>query len=968
MKKIQYFLFFLSLICCTLPSWAQSNDADALRKMVQTLKTDARGPYLDIKWFCKDGTTVNPQERCPQSGGVQHARLKSSVIQLEKSNGLYFGQILTGTDFADFWDDEKMNSRIKQYQLQKYLKLVDDGWIQRKAQFYRGALQVEDEEAWGIDFYQWLLSRDKEVEEHFYLIRQSLPDIPHKGDNSLAQKIRSGSKVLSDEYPAFMNLRIKLHGQPEENDIEKVNAFKSDHATKLSEQQKKKLEVLVTDLEIFYQSVNVEEINTYAKNLTTKTGLSENITDYVKSYSDSENNFQRLAQTADLMWELRKVILEKSTAKERLEMLELSIKLEGIAFKDVQKAEAKTLKDLLSKINSLSKALAATGAIEVWEWNELSPRLSLNKTENISLADLNDYLFAARSAVEWGVGMTKAVYKNVVDLYSPFEPLTQGFIDDRIRSSIGLALGESVGQLNDLIAKKSGLNNAVFNLPNQGQIRGLNPGYAKGELVVIENETEDMEISSDKIYIFQRPPSDLKPIAGIATVSEGNLVSHVQLLARNLGIPNAVLSDENMVQLKKLAGQVIFYSVSPSGTVTMKLEKDMTEIENNLFLKKERNAEKIEVEEDLIQLEQTKILNLRNVKASESGKSCGPKAANLGQLKAGFPDNVVEGLVMPFGVFKAHMDQLMPGKNQSYWQFLSAIFEEGERMRKSGADAKEADAYELEQLKILRSEILKMPFLPEFLKDLEQGFLTVLGKRLGNIPVFLRSDTNMEDLKDFTGAGLNLTIFNASEKGRILKGIREVWASPYSERSYKWRQKYLSNPTYVFPSILIIPSVDVEYSGVLITKGITNQKEDDLTVAFSRGAGGAVDGQSSETRIINQEDNTLLSPSRDLTYNRLPITGGSEKNTAAFNEPILNNDNIQKIRELSIELRRTLPNTPGISSAGPYDVELGFKNDKLWLFQVRPFVENKKAQASAYLESITPKVNLDLQIPLSSKL
>ena len=34
----------------------------------------------------------------------------------------------------------------------------------------------------------------------------------------------------------------------------------------------------------------------------------------------------------------------------------------------------------------------------------------------------------------------------------------------------------------------------------------------------------------------------MKPVAGIASVSEGNLVSHVQLLARNLGIPNAVLS------------------------------------------------------------------------------------------------------------------------------------------------------------------------------------------------------------------------------------------------------------------------------------------------------------------------------------------------------------------------------------------------------------------------------------------
>ena len=77
----------------------------------------------------------------------------------------------------------------------------------------------------------------------------------------------------------------------------------------------------------------------------------------------------------------------------------------------------------------------------------------------------------------------------------------------------------------------------------------------------------------------------------------------------------------------------------------------------------------------------------------------------------------------------------------------------------------------------------------------------------------------MEDLKDFTGAGLNLTLFNVVDYETIIQGIRDVWASPYTERSYKWRQQYLLNPENVFPSILIIPSVDVDYSGVMVTRG-----------------------------------------------------------------------------------------------------------------------------------------------------
>ena len=56
----------------------------------------------------------------------------------------------------------------------------------------------------------------------------------------------------------------------------------------------------------------------------------------------------------------------------------------------------------------------------------------------------------------------------------------------------------------------------------------------------------------------------------------------------------------------------------------------------------------------------------------------------------------------------------------------------------------------------------------------------------------------------------------------------------------------------------------------------------------------------------------------------------------------------------------------GIS--GPFDVELGFKDQKIWLFQVRPFVENKKALNSEYLQSITPKIDYNRTILLNTTL
>ncbi|MEQ9051115.1 MAG: hypothetical protein RLP11_12445, partial [Marinoscillum sp.] len=147
-KGFIFLIFFGALIGDTI---AQSNktvtDA-AISKMISTYKTDSKGPYKDIRWFCKDGSTVAPQERCPEPG-VQRARYRDEVVALGVSNHIFLGQILSATVYEDFWDSEYQGSRMKQYSLEQYLRANDGGWINRRAQFYRGAFQAEDEEAWG---------------------------------------------------------------------------------------------------------------------------------------------------------------------------------------------------------------------------------------------------------------------------------------------------------------------------------------------------------------------------------------------------------------------------------------------------------------------------------------------------------------------------------------------------------------------------------------------------------------------------------------------------------------------------------------------------------------------------------------------------------------------------------------------------------------------------------------------------
>ena len=585
LKKTTTFIYIFVLFFFTTTNGQKFDDNDII-KLIEKYKTDARGPYRDIRWFCKDSTTVSPDQRCSEPGGVQRARYKDEVILLGKKKNIFLGQILSTTGNEDFWDNKNQNSRLKQYQLEKYLRSADNGWILRRAQFYRGAFQAEDEDAWGLQFYIWLLSTDSFLNSKYFEIRQSLKDIPHSAENNRVQNIRALSKTIAEILPTFMNLRVKIHGQPEFSDLQSVINFRSKNINKLTPQLDSLFNKLTADMEYVYQPVLLTDLNALLKKIPTDNTLRSAITDYIKTYSGKKTDKTILQETGKYIWLIRQELAELKSAKARLAFLDLSIKLEEIYFREISSWQTFTMGEILEKNYSISMVLAGCGFIENWEWDKIRNYLLPPSASELGLDELNVYLENTRRIIEWGTSMVLAKYENVVDLYKGFEPLASGFCDDQIRSSLLLQLGSSLDLLSNLFAREAGFSNTVFNESEKGQIRGLNPGYAFGELVVISESTENIDFFPDKIYFISRPPADLKPVAGIATVSEGNLVSHVQLLARNLGIPNAVVSKQLLETLKKYSGQKVFFAVSQKGTIILKEAGRMNEKEKQLLKRK----------------------------------------------------------------------------------------------------------------------------------------------------------------------------------------------------------------------------------------------------------------------------------------------------------------------------------------------------------------------------------------------
>ncbi|PPK86638.1 pyruvate phosphate dikinase-like enzyme [Neolewinella xylanilytica] len=971
--KLLFRLTLLSCLLCFAPALGAQNEDERIAELIESYRADARGPYRGIFWFCSDGSLRAARDPCPDDADArQHADYKPEIKRLMREEDLYFGQILADTEYDAFWDAESDHSRLKQYQLNDYLVAADNGWILERARYYRGAFQVEDEEEWGRGFFRWLLDREDVLRENFYLIVQAARDIPHRGDTDLNQRIRAVSKEIADQYEPFMDLRIKIHGRPGAGDAGAVREFTADNENELRERDLyTAAETLAADIDRAYGGSGLQNIAELVRQLPTGDPLKDRLSTFV-AQQEAADAVSRLTAAADLLVTIREdLVAYDRLPLDRLRLIDVVNELGDLIFRTAAEYPAETARDQMEKICYLGQAAAGTGFVELWEYDAAWSMLADPGYQYIWPRMLDDYLDNARRFVEWGTATNRATYGDVVDRYARFEPAALGFLDDQIRGSVLLPLGQAVGELGDWLARNSDSGNALMDINTQAQARGLNPGYARGTLHLIEGAPDEVEVNNRDIFVFSRPPADLKPVGGILTVSEGNPVSHVQLLARNLGIPNAVISEEQFQELLEYDGEEVFFAVSSGGTVVMKPADELSEQERELFAVKERNQERIRVPIDRLDLSTREVLNLSEVNSEDSGVRSGPKAANLGQLKELFPENVVDGLVIPFGIFREHLDQQMPGQAEgtSYWQFLNDRFAEAARMEEAGRSEREVEAYTLEQLATLRNAIDRIELSEHLLRQLDEGFRNQLGGDFGEVPVFLRSDTNMEDLAEFTGAGLNKTVFNVVDREGIIEGIKEVWASPYTERSYRWRQRYLLNPENVFPSILIIPSVDVAYSGVMITKGVSNGNDDDITVAFSRGAGGAVDGQAAESYLIDRYGSaTLQAPARERMHRRLPVTGGSVMVPAAFNERILTDRNLRDLYELGQRVERIMPKADGMEDQGPFDVELGFQDDKIWLFQIRPFVENDQAQSSEYLQGITPPDREGVYIDLGSRL
>jgi phosphoenolpyruvate synthase/pyruvate phosphate dikinase len=225
----------------------------------------------------------------------------------------------------------------------------------------------------------------------------------------------------------------------------------------------------------------------------------------------------------------------------------------------------------------------------------------------------------------------------------------------------------------------------------------------------------------------------------------------------------------------------------------------------------------------------------------------------------------------------------------------------------------------------------------------------------GSYGVFVRSDTNVEDLPGFTGAGLNLTVVNVVGFENVLEAIHRVWASPFTERAYRWRQAYMENPEHIYVSVLLLKSVPADKSGVMVTVDVDSGQAGWLTIAVNEGVGGAVSGQAAEELRVNTENGHVrLMAQATEPYKRVILKeGGMTKIAASGSEAVLSEKDIQLLVEFAGSLPDRFPMLKdAVGNAVPADIEFGFCKNELVLFQIRPFLESSRARHNLYLNRL----------------
>ena len=449
-------------------------------------------------------------------------------------------------------------------------------------------------------------------------------------------------------------------------------------------------------------------------------------------------------------------------------------------------------------------------------------------------------------------------------------------------------------------------------IAKEQEYQALNLAKGIGRIHVIPKLDDHVEIGFNEILVLDEVPLQLPPVAGVITSKPSTPLSHINLLAKGWGVPNAYIKNAQEL-LKQYDGWWVEFETKRDSYSIKRADIDQ------LREYQRRLAQRLDVMKPRYDLSETRLLGLAQQRA-RSAIAYGGKSANLGEvMNARLPGIMVpNGFTVPFYYY----DQFLRANKLD-----DAIF-----ALLNNQKFVHDPAYRRAQLTILRGRIQQ----GKFDEELQGQILRRVTREFAGKGLFVRSSSNSEDLPKFSGAGLYTTVPNVRGSEQLIEAVKTVWASLWNFEAYEARERAVIDHSKIFMAVLIQEGINSESSGVMITADpFDKENQGAIYISAKRGLGiKVVEGRKvAEQIIFRQRANAVQVLTRSdedslLTFDEK----GGVKEVAITGERVVLTDNvIRRLVTAATAIKR-------VFGSRDQDIEWAYMKGQIYIVQSRPFI------------------------------
>ncbi len=453
----------------------------------------------------------------------------------------------------------------------------------------------------------------------------------------------------------------------------------------------------------------------------------------------------------------------------------------------------------------------------------------------------------------------------------------------------------------------------VADLAREVIYQPLNVSRGIGRLRIVRRFDERTTLGTEDIVVLNETPLSLPPIAGIIMARMSSPLSHVNLLARSWGIPNAYIRDAD-AQLAALNGKWVIYETTSRG-YEIKPASDAALAAHRRDVAARRRTMTPRYD---LSIRDIAALHEQNIAVAAA---YGAKSSNLGELVSAR----IGGVAVPDGwtVPVFYYDQFL--RENRVYPFIRTMLAD-ERFRRDAM-------YRRDRLALIRSLMQRGAINPE----LRRLALARFHANGGSGGVFVRSSSNAEDLPNFNGAGLYDTVPNVRDEKALLEAIKHVWASLWNFEAFESRERAGIDHTKAMMAVLVQNGINAEAAGVMITTDPFNDfNREAIYINAKRGLGiRVVEGKRIAEQILfdprsNQLD--VLTRSAEDSLLEFDDGGGIREVPITGSRIVLTDDIVRRLSRAALAIKRHF-------KGAEQDIEWVLMRDEIYIVQSRPFIE-----------------------------